>query len=268
MSGMVALMVVASPLGCGTSRRTTTPTTVPGGATSSVASTSVAATAPVSSTSVPAGTGPTTATTSVFGTTQPYQPLYPFRSLGEVAQWQQAYRSGGHDPWHLDAGQTATSFASGHLGYAEIDQVTSTAMDAGGAHIGVGFVSEGGRKATAAVIHLLRFGKGADAPWEVVGTDDTDLTLTAPPYGAQVTSPIVVGGRITGVDESIRVQVRQVSSDKALGESCCVPAGGQRTPWQATVSFSGATDRVVTIAASTGGHLKQVERFTVTGLRA
>jgi hypothetical protein len=33
------------------------------------------------------------------------------------------------------------------------------------------------------------------------------------------------------------------------------------------VAFNGATDGVVTIAASTGGHLATVERFTVTGAR-
>ena len=30
----------------------------------------------------------------------------------------------------------------------------------------------------AAEIHLVKYGPGRDAPWEVVGTRDTDLTLT------------------------------------------------------------------------------------------
>ena len=113
----------------------------------------------------------------------------------------------------------------------------------------------------------MRFGSGADAPWEVVGTDDTDLSVTAPAYGATVTSPVTVGGRISGVDESIRVQVRQSSTESPLGESCCLPAGGSNTPWHTTVAFHGATDPVVTIVASTGGHLQGVERFAVTGVR-
>jgi hypothetical protein len=100
-----------------------------------------------------------------------------------------------------------------------------------------------------------------------VGSDDTDFSLTTPAYGAKVTSPVTAGGRITGVDESIRVQVRQVSTERPLGEFCCVAAGGQQTPWQASVSFTGATDGVLTVVASTGGHLKRVERFTVTGVR-
>ncbi|MEI8406612.1 MULTISPECIES: hypothetical protein [unclassified Kribbella] len=54
---------------------------------------------------------------------------------------------------------------------------------------------------------------------------------------------------------------------RASGTSCCVPAGGERQPWSAKVTFSGATDPAVTIVASTGGHLQRVERFAITGAR-
>jgi hypothetical protein len=110
-------------------------------------------------------------------------------------------------------------------------------------------------------------GSGDDAPWEVVGTDDRDLTITSPAYGASVASPVTVAGTITGVDESLKVQVRQPTFPGLIGESCCVPAGGQKSPWTTTVSFTGATDHVLTIAVATGGHLKTVEHFAVTGVR-
>lgn len=224
----------------------------------------------------PVTTGPTTSaatpttapsTTSPFGTTFAYQPLWPFRSLDEVAAWQREYRSRGHEAWHLDAGQTAVRFARDYLRFTDVDRTTSSGTSDDGVLIGVGFETEGGRTGTAAVVHLLRFGPGPDAPWEVVGTEDSFFSLTTPAYGARVASPLAVGGRITGVDESIRVQVRQVSSDRPIGELCCLPAGGEGSPWQASVSFQGATDGVLTIVASTGGHLKQVERFTITGVR-
>jgi hypothetical protein len=114
-------------------------------------------------TAVTTTANPATSTTSPFGTAFAYQPLWPFRSLDEVAAWQQAYRSGGHQPWHLDAGESALSLAQGFLGFGEVDRTTSTTMDADGAHVGVGFETEGGRTGTAAVLHLLRFGSGADA---------------------------------------------------------------------------------------------------------
>jgi hypothetical protein len=222
---------------------------------------------------VTAGSG-STSTTRAPTTTAPasaaftYQPLWPFRSEDEARQWQDAYRrNGGHEPWHLDANQTALEFTQHFLGYAEVDTVTSKTVDSTGAHVAVGYTTEGTLKGTAAVLHLAKLGAGADAPWEVVGTDDGDLTLTTPSYGATVTSPVTVGGLITGVDESLRVQVRQPTFPGLIGESCCVPAGGQKSPWTARVTFAGATDPVVTIAVSTGGHLKTVERFAVTGVR-
>jgi hypothetical protein len=60
--------------------------------------------------------------------------------------------------------------------------VTSTDVQADEAWIGVGYPTEGGRAATAAVIHLVRFGPSPDAPWEVVGTRDSTLTLDVPRF--------------------------------------------------------------------------------------
>jgi len=194
------------------------------------------------------------------------QPLWPFASLEEVRDWQRSYRSGGHSPWHLDAAQTALSFTGGFLRFDGIDEVTSRKINGRDAHIGVGARTEGDRTGTAAVIHLSRVGTGADAPWEVVGTDDTDLTLTSPAYGSHITSPVRVGGKITGVDESIRIQIRRASKVKPAGTFCCLGAGGETSPWSARVTFTPTSGEVLTIVASTGGHLAEVERFAVTGV--
>ncbi|TFE49394.1 hypothetical protein E3E14_16160 [Streptomyces sp. ICN441] len=194
------------------------------------------------------------------------QPVWPFTTLAQAEAWQRSYRSGGHQPWHLDPEQTALSFTRDYLGFKEIDRVSSSKAD--GRHARVGVAPTGSEGGTAAVIHLVRFGSGPDAPWEVVGTDDTTFSLTTPAYGALVRSPLRTGGRITGVDESIHVQVRQPSSEAPLGTSaCCTPAGGENQPWTVTVPFTGARDPVLTVVASTGGHVAAVERFTVTAVR-
>ncbi|MEU6430801.1 hypothetical protein ABZ860_33305 [Microbispora sp. NPDC046973] len=197
-----------------------------------------------------------------------YQPLWPFADEGQVRDWQESYRSGGHQPWHLDAERTALSFTQGFLGFTGVDQVVKRTVTGADARVSVGIRGEGGgRPGIAAVLHLVRFGSGPDAPWEVVGTDDTTFSLTAPGYGALVSSPVTVGGRITGVDESIRVQVRATGSARPLGERCCVSAGGDDAPWSATTTFRAAPGRTLTLVASTGGHVAEVERFTVTGVR-
>ena len=197
--------------------------------------------------------------------TEGYVPLYPFATLAEAQAWQASYREGGHQPWHLDAGQTAIAFTSGYLGFTEIDRVTSTAFRANGAHIGVGY-SAGRLSATAAVVHLMRFGIDAAAPWEVVGTDDTTLTLDRPAYGAHVRSPLAVGGVISGVDENVVVAVHVLGRTAPIGSSPGVPAGGDRSPWASVVSFVAPPDVALTVVAWSGGHVQQVERFAVTGV--
>jgi len=230
-------------------------------------------TPPASTTPTPTTT-PTTSPTPTPTPTQSapgafelgYQPLWPFANLADAKEWQASYRSGGHQPWHASATATAQAFVIS-LGFTEIDTITSQRTDSDGAHIGVGYVDPNGTKRTAAVLHLVRFGTDTDSPWEVVGSDDTSFSLEQPDYGSVVSSPVTVGGHITGVDENVKVSVYQVSTEKPIGQACCTPAGGVNQPWSTKVSFSGATQPVITIVASTGGHLLAVERFAIQGLR-
>ena len=125
-----------------------------------------------------------------------------------------------------------------------------------------------GTEVTAAVLHLARIGIGDDQPWEVVGSEDTTLTLTRPAYGAAISSPVTVGGRITGVDESLRVAVLALGGSNPLGEIRGMAAGGQNAPWSATVSFRRSGGTVRTIVVSTASHLDRgVDRFAITGVR-
>jgi hypothetical protein len=136
------------------------------------------------------------------------------------------------------------------------------------AWVSVGYHDPNGKNAVAAVLHLARIGSGSDAPWEVVGSRDTTLSIERPAYGAKVSTHVTVGGRITGVDESIVVQVRQLAARQLIGSAPGVPAGGQNQPWSTRVTIRGATAPALTIVASTGGHVQGVERFAITGVRS
>jgi len=214
-----------------------------------------------------AGAASTEAGTPRRSTSRSLVPLWPFTTAAQARQWQAAYRSGGHQPWHLDPGLTALAFTRGHLGYTEVDRVTSRSIRGSDAHIGVGWRVTGSRAGTVAVLHLIKFGTGRDAPWVVVGSDDTVLTLETPPYGSAVSSPLRAGGRITGVDENLRVVVLSPASSTPLFVSAGLPAGGQRRPWSTTVRFRAPRGTVLTIAVSTGGHVKKVEAFAITAVR-
>jgi hypothetical protein len=218
-----------------------------------------------SSTTRPTSSTTTTTTSASLGSSLP---LFPFSTAQGVQIWQQSYASGGHQPWHLDAGQTALAFTA-WLGFPGIDKVIGMRTDGIGAHVSVGFYVGGpsNENVTSAIVHLVHWGTGSDPPWEVVGTDDTTFSLTRPAYGATVTSPVTVGGLISGVDENIKVQVRTSSSSSAVGTFCCLPAGNVNTPWTAPVSFTASSGAILTIAAQTGGGVAAVERFTVTGVR-
>ena len=240
-------------------------TTAPGGPDTTVAPGTTAADA------VPpaggSGTTTTTAPPDPYTVGDGYQPLWPFATREAATTWQADYRADGSQPWHLDAEDTALSFTTGFLGFTGIDQVVSSDIGAGEAYVSVGYAKpDGSGNAVAAEVHLLRYGTGDDAPWEVVGTRDTTLQLETPDYATTARSPMTVAGYITGVDESLRVRVLQSSTAAPLGESCCFPAGGDHAPWQTTVTFSGATDPALTVVVSTGGDSQDVERFAITGL--
>jgi len=241
--GVLAFVLVGSVLaGCGTSTSTSIPPTT---------------------TSSTITTAPSTTLPSI----APYLALWPFRTVSDVQSWQQAYSSSGIDAWHLNSSTTALNFTMDYLGFMEVNAVIGSTTNGSGTHVSVGFHPTSGSSVTSAVVHLVRWGTGSNAPWEVVGTDDTTFSLTIPAYGATASSPLPVGGTITGADENISVNVRQPSSSSAIGSYCCTPAGGTGSPWSATVSYAGATDPVLTIVAATGGHIQAVERFTVTGVR-
>ena len=197
-----------------------------------------------------------------------YEPLFPFGSLAGARAWQASYASGGHQPWHLNPGLTALAFTQGYLGFSHIGKVAGLRMSGVNAHVTVGFIRPDGHVSAAAVIHLVKYGSGTNVPWEVVGTDDTTLTLDIPAYGGTATSPVRIGGKITGVDENLRAEVRQLGSAAPVGSYCCQPAGGRASPWSLTVPFHAASGQVVTIVVHTGGQIAAVERFAVTGVRA
>lgn len=225
-------------------------------------------TGPTVTTPAPTTTTPNTTPTKPSPATFRYQPLWPFASLADAEAWQAEANPGGHQPWHLDAAYIALAFTRQYLGFTEIDRVIATSVQGSEAWVSVGYRNPNGKNAVAAVLHLARIGSGSDRPWEVVGSRDSTLSIVRPVYGAKVSDQFTVGGRITGVDENIVVQVRQVASKQLVGSIPGVPAGGENQPWSTRVTITGATAPALTIVASTGGHVQGVERFAITGVRS
>jgi len=205
LSAATLLVVVGLASACSSKTKTETVAASQGSSASSSSASSSSSSAASSS-----------ASSSSVATNDPLaglQPLFPFARQADADEWAAAYRSGGQQPWHLDPDATALSFTNGFLGFTELDTVVSSTVNGAQAHVAVGFVTPNGDKSTAAVIHLVRFGTASDAPWEVVGTDDSaSFTFENPSYGSPVDASFEAGGHITGVDENIVVHVHQLSS--------------------------------------------------------
>jgi len=210
--------------------------------------------------------------------------MWPFANLaqaqiveGETASCDIHECLGGKLIRFEDPGSAALNFVGEYLGFSDITRVTSTSVAKDQAHIGVGYLNPNGKPVTAAVIHLVKYERAVGekyAPWEVVGTDDTTFSLETPTYASRVGNSFSVGGHITGVDENIHVWVLhtagQSNTTTRLKDYCCLPAGGQNSPWTVRLTipkYSGIqVSDVLTLVASTGGHLQQHERFAVQGV--
>ena len=199
---------------------------------------------------------------------QPFQPLFPFANLAHAQAWQRAHASGGHESWHLSPELTAVAFSQEYLGFSEINKVADYSVSQGNARVAVGLTLPDGQVSSAAIVHLVRYGSGNSAPWEVVGTDDTTLTLDTPSYGATVASPVKIAATVAGVDEYLRAEAHTLGAGQPLGTFCCQPAGGRANPWSLTVPFHANSGQVITIVVHTGGHVAPTERFAVSGVRA
>lgn len=192
--------------------------------------------------------------------------LWPFVSLAQEQVWERANNArSSFEPWHTSAALTASKFTTVHLGFREMIYVTNVRVTGATATVGVAWKYPGGTQvSTAAVLSLIKLGRG----WTVVGSKDTYLTLTLPVYGARISSPVVVGGRIWGVDESLNVKI--VSSTAVRGRSPLpgTAAGGQGSQYFIRVSYSNpVSGTALAIVVSTGGHVTGVERFAITAVR-
>ena len=217
-----------------------------------------------------AATSSTTAAPSVTadGYAFNYQPLWPFSALEEADKWLRDSKHTGESAWHADPAATASKFTREFLGFTDLSLTTTVNEQAREAWVGVGQNDPTGTPVTVATLHLARLGPAADAPWEVVGTQDLDLSLDTPKYGSPLPRPVIdAGGTISGVDESLELKALQPNI--VLGEFCCVPAGGVRSRWTAAVQV--VTDPrpgPVTVVVWTGGQYAHSERFAITGVIA
>jgi hypothetical protein len=85
--------------------------------------------------------------------------------------------------------------------------------------------------------------------YTVLSVGGTDLTVTSPAPGQQVSSPLQVSGRVPGVDENVRLTLRAMPLGTVLADTSS-PAGSA-APWRATVTWTGSSGPVGALSAVT-----------------
>lgn len=147
--------------------------------------------------------------------------IWPFRSQAQADAWRADH---GSKPWAGQAGQVATHFVHDYL------KLNPAGLRVSGPDHDLRLATAGHYLGTA---HLEQYGSGG--PWTVVGVGGTDLTITTPRAGQLVTSPLSVSGRITGVDEHVKLQLITFSGvEVATGGA----QAGSAVPWQGSLAWT------------------------------
>lgn len=161
---------------------------------------------------------PSGVTTSGGGT-----PVWPFTTDREAAAWEAAPSA---RPWAADPVQVTQHLLDDYL------EVPGRALPrvSGSAAVAVVKVFAGNR--TVSDVRLERVGDAA-GPWSVTGASSTDLVLTDPDDGGEVSSPLRVTGRVTGVDQSVHLRLQS----RTLLAEAFAPAGRDQ-PWSQALTWS------------------------------
>ncbi|MFL6136256.1 MAG: TolB family protein [Frankiaceae bacterium] len=176
---------------------------------------------------------PSGSTATVAGT--PTTPVWPFTSYAQVQLWQQQYASGGQSPWHLDAKYTAQAFVDSlKLPQQQLKVLGLEPVAGGGAAVRIATTTTGdGRPHELAVVRLMRWGTGDQAPWEVTGVSTAGARIDSPAAGAAVGSPLTVHYTLDGgVEEDVYASVWDGQARLASGHA--VVGGGAQ---QAGLTF-------------------------------
>lgn len=152
--------------------------------------------------------------------------LWPFTSAAEAQAWQPT----GPYPWAGDILATAEHFATDYLGITGLRGFQPNAVDGT-----VGLQSGQPDRRKISAVKLVHY-ESADGKrvWTVESVA-TDMSVTSPTAGAAISSPTSVTGRITGVDENVRLRLL-TSAGKEIANGGA-PAGSE-VPWQGTLTWS------------------------------
>jgi len=166
----------------------------------------------------------------------PAQAIFPFTTISDEQGWQQDYNNGG-TTWQADPTQVATRWVQDYLDQPSVDHVISVADDNGDKLVTLGRVlqGEGNNLFPVTAVHLTKY----DAAWIVTSASDPNnyMTISSPTPGSTIKTPVTVTGPGFGVDEGIRLDVRDATSATSYG-TANITVGNGIKEWSQGVNFN------------------------------
>jgi len=187
-------------------------------------------------------------TTSSDGT-----PVWPFTSDAEAAAWT---ANPGTRPWAADPVQLTQHLLDDYL------SVPGRAMRRVGDGVDLAVVEVSAGDRPVSQVRLVRVGRTSSGPWSVIGATSDDLTIAQPLPGEPVTSPMRTTGRVSGVDQSVHLQLRAAT----LLAEAYAPAGNE-LPWTQNLTWTSESWSVAALAASTFDGRGDLSAVTITAVR-
>ena len=182
-------------------------------------------------------------------------PVWPFTTDAQAADW---LADPGARGWARDPVQVVQHLVDDFL---KLPGGTAVGT-AGGGDVQRVVVKIGGRPVST--VQVEQVGRTTSGPWSVTGAASEDVGITAPEADAAVTSPLTVTGRVTGVDESVRVQLLASSGTELAGGYA--PAGAEE-PWSLPLRWTSSAWSVGAVVASTANGNGDLRAFGLTPVR-
>ncbi|MCU1590989.1 MAG: hypothetical protein JWP11_2245 [Frankiales bacterium] len=182
-------------------------------------------------------------------------PVWPFTNDTEAADWED---NPGSQAWASDPVTVTQHLLDDYLKLP--GQATRRVAVLSDPDAAIVQVSAGGR--TVSQVRLVQVGRDAKGPWSVTGATAVDLTVQDPVDRAEVTSPLEVYGRVTGVDQSVHVRLM---SGSLLAEGFA--AAGQERPWSQQLVWTATHWSVGAIVGSTFSGKGDLSAVTITAVR-
>jgi hypothetical protein len=162
--------------------------------------------------------------------------IFPFTTATAEEGWEQDYANGGTQ-WEADPTQVATHWVQDYLDQPSVDRVVDSTDDGKDKLVTLGRVlqAESHQLFKVTTVRLTPYNNA----WIIVGASDPNvlLSINSPVPGGTVITPVTVSGPAFGVEEAVKFDIRDATSDTSYGANT-VTFGNGSDNWQVSINFN------------------------------